>query len=101
MAFDTKRLSQRVIFGRGYEQVGRAGCYVGEWLCARAGSRCVSRCCQRFKPMLEDFVLDLPVSESNSPPCSHEKNKVIVKNGSKRLIKDPPYTTIEISETSV
>lgn len=36
------------------------------------------------------LILCLPISESESLPHSHEKNKVNVQNGSKTLIKDPP-----------
>lgn len=47
-------------------RTGRAsGVLCGRMALCQGRSRCVSRCCQRFKPMLEDFVLDLPVSESN------------------------------------
>lgn len=57
----------------------------------QGGEQVCEQVLPKVKPTLEDFILDSPISESNSPPRSREENKANVKNGSKRLIEDPPY----------
>lgn len=86
--------------GRGYEQVGRVGYYVGEWLCARVGSRCVSRCCQRLSLCLKIlfWIRQFLRAILHLAPMRRTKQmwKMDLRGWSRTH-----HPTIEISETSM